>query len=193
MIVTRLHPRAAASAVALLVTFLAAPIAAQRSGSEPARAATPAPGDRATQVALREAEARYIQPPAPIADFFRRDANFATLDTPSPDGRYFLVPSATQLSTLELMSRPTYRLAELEIRPATDRLWHLDTYGIYGLRIYDLEARRFREAKLPAKTFLSDMMWSPDGKRVAFLAHLPGGTQVWTADAATASAKRSRS
>jgi dipeptidyl aminopeptidase/acylaminoacyl peptidase len=178
------------SAAALLITFLAAPIPAQRSGSEPARDAAQATSERAMSPALREAEARYIQPPAPIADFFGRDPNFATLDAPSPDGRYFLVPSATQLSTLELMSRPTYRLAELEIRPATDRLWHLDTYGIYGLRIYDLQTRRFREVKLPAKSFLSDMMWSPDGKRVAFLAHLPGGTQVWTADAATASARR---
>ncbi|MGH7444999.1 MAG: prolyl oligopeptidase family serine peptidase, partial [Longimicrobiales bacterium] len=133
--------------------------------------------------------ARYIQPPAPIADFFSRDPSFAVLDAPSPDGRYFLVPQATQLSTLELMSRPTYRLAELEIRPATDRLWHLDTYGIDGLRIYDLEARRFRDVELPAHTFVSDPVWSPDGARIAFLAHLPGATEVWTADAASGRAR----
>ena len=68
------------------------------------------------------------------------------LDTPSPDGRYFLVPRATQLSTLELMSRPTYRLAELELRPDTDRLWHLDTHGINALQFYDVQARRFRDS-----------------------------------------------
>ena len=191
MIPVRHYSRAAVSAVALLLTLVAAPIAAQRSGSEPARDAAPATTtDRAELVALEEAETRYVQPPAPIADFFGRDPNFATLDAPSPDGRHFLVPLATQLSTLELMARPTYRLAELEIRPATDRLWHLDTYGIYGLRIFDLDARRYREVKLPPKSFVSDMMWSPDGARVAFLAHLPGGTQIWTADAATGSAKR---
>ncbi|HEU4585006.1 MAG TPA: hypothetical protein VFR95_04605, partial [Gemmatimonadaceae bacterium] len=187
-------PRAAASTVALLITLTTAPISAQQSADAPARAtsttASRPTGSAAELAAVREAETRYIQPPAPIAEFFRRDANFVTLDAPSPDGRHFLVPLATQLSTLELMARPTYRLAELEIRPATDRLWHLDTYGIYGLRIYDLDARRFSEVKLPAKSFISDMMWSPDGKRVAFLAHLPGGTQVWTADAAGASAKR---
>jgi dipeptidyl aminopeptidase/acylaminoacyl peptidase len=186
-------PGTAASMVALLLTLPTAPISAQQSADTPTVATSASsrrPTGTAELAAEQEAEARYIQPPAPIAEFFRRDANFATLDAPSPDGHHFLVPLATQLSTLELMARPTYRLAELEIRPATDRLWHLDTYGIYGLRIYDLDARRFRDVKLPPRSFISDMMWSPDGKRVAFLAHLPGGTQVWTVDAAGASAKR---
>lgn len=26
----------------------------------------------------------------------------------------------------------------LELRPETDRLWHLDTYGIYDFRFYSL-------------------------------------------------------
>lgn len=181
------------STALLLLALAAAPVAAPVAAQAPARAAaerSSAERPSAEQVARAEADARYVQPPAPIGDFFRRDPNFATLDAPSPDGRYFLVPRVTQLSTLELMARPTYRLAELEIRPATDRLWHLDTYGIDGLRIYDLTARRFRDVALPAGTFLSDLTWSPDGARVAFLAHLPRGTEVWTADAATGRASR---
>lgn len=189
MSLVRHHSRTAATAVALLLTLTAPHIPAQQSAEAPARVSARAADTRVKPAAEREAEARYIQPPAPIADFFRRDPNFATLDAPSPDGRRFLVPLATQLSTLGLMARPTYRLAELEIRPATDRLWHLDTYGIYGLRIYDLDTRRFREVTLPPNTFISDMMWSPDGSRIAFLAHLPGGTQLWAADAANGRAK----
>lgn len=146
--------------------------------------------ETAAEAAVLEAETRYAQPPAPIGEYLQRDPGYAVLDAPSPDGRYFLVPRATQLSTLALMSRPTYRLAELEVRPATDRLWHLDTFGIDGLRIYDMQTRRFREVALPANTFVSDPMWSPDGARVAFLAHLPGGTEVWTADAASGRASR---
>ncbi|MHB1169186.1 MAG: S9 family peptidase [Longimicrobiales bacterium] len=146
--------------------------------------------ETAEEAALLEAEARYAQPPAPIGEFLQRNPGYAVLNDPSPDGRYFLVPRATQLSTLELMSKPTYRLAELEIRPATDRLWHLDTFGIDGLRIYDLQQRRYREVQLPAGTFISDPVWSPDGSRVAFLAHLPGGTEVWTADPSTGRASR---
>ena len=145
---------------------------------------------RADVVAVQESEARYTQPPGPIAEYFARDPSYARLDAPSPDGRFFLVPRSTELSTLQLMSRPTYRLAELEIRPRTDRLWHLDTYGVVGVRIYDLEGRRFRDVSVPDGTFLSDFVWSPDGARFAFLAHLPNGTEVWTADAASGRASR---
>ena len=170
--------------VVLLLLALAPASATAQPAAERARKAD------VERVALEEANARYVQPPAPIAEFFSRDPDFATLNAPSPGGRYFMVPRATQLSTLELMARPTYRLAELEVRPGTDRLWHLDTYGVNGLRIYDMEARRFRDVTLPAGTFVSDMTWSPDGARIAFLAHLPNGTELWTADAATGRASR---
>src|SRR5690606_12477025 len=99
-------------------------------------------------------------------------------------------PRSTELSTLELMSRPTYRLAELEIRPAKDRLWHLDTYGIIGLSIYDLEEREQHDVRIPGNTFLSDIVFSPDGRRVAFLAHGPERTELWTVETATGRAHR---
>jgi dipeptidyl aminopeptidase/acylaminoacyl peptidase len=171
------------AALALALLFPAA-IPAQRPNGQPAARPT------AEQLAQQEAEARYVRPPAPIADFFARDASFAVLDAPAPGGRFFLVPRATQLSTLALMSRPTLRLAELEIRPATDRLWHLDTFGVRALQLYDLQERRFRDVRLPANTFVSDWTWSPDGARVAFLAHRPERTEVWVADAATGRAER---
>jgi dipeptidyl aminopeptidase/acylaminoacyl peptidase len=157
-------------------------------GTAAARQTNDTPPDAAARA---EVEARYILPPTPIPDYFARDPNSVRLDAPDPTKRYFLVPRATELSTLELMSRPTYRLAELEIRPATDRLWHLDTYGITGLSIYDLERRALRDVSIPANTFLSDIVFSPDGERVAFLAHLPRGTELWTAETATGRASRS--
>ena len=128
---------------------------------------------------------RYIQPPAEIARALQTDKNYATLDYMSPDGDHFLVPHVNELSTLELMSKPTYRLAELELRPATNRLWHLDTYGIDGFRFFSLSQREFVDADLPDGSFASDFTWSPDGSQMAFLAHLPSHTEVWVADAAS--------
>ncbi|SVA46246.1 uncharacterized protein METZ01_LOCUS99100 [marine metagenome] len=125
---------------------------------------------------------QYTLPALSVQKVFETDKNYATLNYMSPDGDHFVVPLVTELSTLELMSRETYRLAELEIRPQTDRLWHLDTYGIYGLRFYSLNRRAFVDVNLPDDAFVSDLTWSPDGSRMAFLAHLPGGTEVWTAD-----------
>lgn len=132
----------------------------------------------------------YILPPPDVQDLFATDKHYATLDYMSPDGDHFLVPAATELSTLELMAKPTYRLGELEVRPGTDRLWHLDTYGIHAFRFYSLSRRTFIETGLPGATFASDFTWSPDGSRIAFLAHLPEGTEVWTAEAATGQTRR---
>ena len=60
--------------------------------------------------------AGYILPPPSLQHLFETDKSYATLDYMSPDGDHFLVPRITELSTLDLMSRTTYRLAELELR-----------------------------------------------------------------------------
>lgn len=132
----------------------------------------------------------YILPAAIIQDFFSRDPNIPQLEYVSPDGNHVAVALSTELSTLEQMGQTTYRLAELEIRPRTDRLWHLDTYGIDALRIYDVAGRAWRDVRLPDGSFASDLTWSPDGGQLAFLAHLPNGTEVWMAEAATGRARR---
>ncbi|MFW6010743.1 MAG: hypothetical protein ACOC9H_02375, partial [Gemmatimonadota bacterium] len=145
-------------------------------------AAAPAQGQELERF---QPDGGYTLPPTRVQDFFERDTNFAILDQVSPDGNHFLVPLATELSTLERMAEPTLRLAGLELRPDTDRQWHLDTWGIYGFRIYALADRAFREVTLPDEAFASDFMWSPDGDRLAFLAHLRDRTELWTAEAAT--------
>jgi len=132
----------------------------------------------------------YVLPPEGVQRLFATDKNFATLNYMSPDGDHFLVVKINELSTLALMSRETYRLAELEIRPRTDRLWHLDTYGIYGFRLYSLSGRRWVDVDLPEGSFASDFTWSPDGKQLAFLAHLPTHSEVWTADPSNGRTRR---
>jgi len=127
----------------------------------------------------------YLRPPAEIERMLQSDKNYVTLEYLSPDGDHFLIPHINELSTLGLMARETYRLGELELRPLTDRLWHLDTYGIDGFRFYSLSERRFIEVELPAGSFASDFTWSPDGSQIAFFAHLPSHTEAWIADASS--------
>ena len=127
----------------------------------------------------------YTLPPPAVQAILETDKNYATLEYMSPDRDHFLIPLVNELSTLALMSKETYRLAELEIRPQTDRLWHLDTYGIYDFRLYSLAERVFIDVDVPAGSFASDFTWSPDGSQIAFLAHLPTHTEVWTADTRT--------
>ena len=92
-----------------------------------------------------------------------------------------MIPLSTELSTLEEVGEETLRLGMLEIRARTDRPWHLDIYGLYGLRFYSLSTRAFTDVDLPDGVYISDLMWSPDGSRLAFLAHLDDATQVWIA------------
>jgi hypothetical protein len=170
---TRRH---VAFAIAVLASLAVAP-------------ATPLSAQDAAPATNPDAD-HYIVPPESVQRIFATDKNYATLDYMSPDSDHFLVIHQTELSTLALMSKETYRLAELELRPQTNRLWHLDTYGIDAFRFYSLSRRRFIDVDLPDGSFASDFTWSPEGDRIAFLAHLPAHTEVWTAEAATGRTRR---
>ena len=153
-----------------------------------AGALSPAPLE--AQAAQRfEPPPGYTVPDATVQEFFERDTSFATLNQLGPDGHTFLVPLSTELSTLERLGEPTHRLAELELRLAVSRPWHLDTYGIHGFRFYQLRERRMVDVELPEGAFASDFMWSPEGDQVAFLLHPHGApTELWTAQVATGAA-----
>jgi dipeptidyl aminopeptidase/acylaminoacyl peptidase len=135
------------------------------------------------------AQDRYILPPESVQDLFRRDKNLPKLDRLSPDGDHFVIPLFQELTDLKLMSQRTLRLAMLEFVPDVHREWRLATYGNYGLNLYSLKERRTYPIQLPASTFVSDMRWSPDGSQLAFIAHLPTMSQVWTADVRTGAAR----
>jgi hypothetical protein len=156
--------------------------ASTASATEPAAA-------KSKTSAKAEAKPGYVMPAESVQELFRRDKNLVTLDRLGPDGDRFFVAHFEELSSLKLMARRTLRLAMLEFCPELNREWRLCTYGNDGLKIYSLKERRFVDVTLPADTYVSDFRWSPDGARLAFLAHLPTVTQVWTADTRTGKAE----
>ncbi len=135
-------------------------------------------------------DAQYATPNERVRQIFATDKNYVELSHVSPDGDHFLVPHYTELSTLDRMAEPTLRLAELEIRARTMRPWHLDTYGIDGLRTYSLARTAYSDVEVPAGSFVSDLMWSPRGDKVAYLLHGPDRTEVWTAEARSGNSTR---
>ena len=126
----------------------------------------------------------YLLPNEQIQDILNRDRHYDSLEALSPDGDHLLIPINQDFSSLKSMSQKTYRLGMLELCPAVNREWRLSTYGIKGFKIYSLKDKTNREITLPDGALLSDFTWSPDGDQIAFLAHLPQGTQVWAADTA---------
>lgn len=147
-------------------------------------AMAPAPG--AAQSMERDA---YVLPPAPVQELFARDKNIPALNRISPDGDHFVIPRFQELSDLKQMAQRTLRLAMLELVPAVNREWRLATYGNTGLSFYSLKQRRTYPVHLPDGIYVSDMRWSPDGTKLAFVAHLPAASQVWIADVETGEAR----
>ncbi len=131
----------------------------------------------------------YLLPPAEVQGILNTDPHFDILDALGPDGEHFMIPMAGEFSSLELMSQRTYRLGMLELCPDVNREWRLSTYGTYGLKIFSLRTRKSWSVALPEGAFISDMTWSRDGRQIAFLAHLPRGTQVWVADVSRGQAR----
>lgn len=163
-----------ALAICIAIAFAAAPAAAQEQPS-PAAAAW---------------ESSYELPTESVQRLFEVDKNYATLDNRSPDGQRFLIPVYEELSTVARMGEPTQRLAGLELRGQRNRTWRLDTFGIVGLRIFDMAQRTTTDAALPEGSLVSDMTWSPDGTRLAVLVHGREQTEVWLVDAASGAADR---
>jgi hypothetical protein len=137
----------------------------------------------------KQYEETYLLLPESVQDILRRDRHYDMLEAVSPDRDHFLIPVQPYFSTLELMDQKTYRLAMLEFCPHTNREWRLSTYGIKGLKIYSLSMRKFLDVDLPEGILVSDMMWSPEGKKIAFLAHLREDSRVWTADVSSGKAE----
>ena len=138
--------------------------------------------------ALQQDSESYVLPNATIQDIFNRDKNYDTLDALGPDGSHFMIPVQQEMSSLQLMKQKTYRLAMLEFCPDVNREWRLSTFGIRGLKIYSLKDRKSRQVRLPQGILISHMTWSPEGRKIAFLAHLPQGSQVWAAAVASGEA-----
>ncbi|MFQ5722219.1 MAG: S9 family peptidase, partial [Candidatus Aminicenantales bacterium] len=134
-------------------------------------------------------EEAYLLPPTSVQEILNRDRHYDVLNALSPDGHHFMIPIRAEFSSLELMAQKTYRLAMLELCPDVNREWRLSTSGIKGLKIYSLNQRKSWPVKLPKGIFISDMTWSPQGKKIAFLAHLKQGTQLWVADVTSGQAQ----
>ena len=135
--------------------------------------------ERPRSPAMPEPEQGYVLPPPIIKDFLDRDRSTIALNNLSPDGDHFVVTRNRDLSDLEKMSRPTYRLAGLEFRPQVRRVWTNDTAGIDRIQIFSLSERSYVDVEVPADSFFGNFTWSPDGSKVAFLAHQRDATRIF--------------
>jgi dipeptidyl aminopeptidase/acylaminoacyl peptidase len=104
----------------------------------------------------------------------------------SPDRRFLLLTDYEAYPPIALLARPYEKLAGLRLdptRPGTQR-----TTRYTGLRLIEVESGRERAVTgLPECAQIEPPLFSPDGKRFAFLQDREeGGLALWTGDVETA-------
>lgn len=129
---------------------------------------------------------RYQQPPEPIPALLGAEAPPMVVISPRRDSLALLGrPSAPPISEL---ARPALGLAGLNIDPLNNGPAGLPAYD--GLTFVDLASGVERRAALPADARVIAPVWSPDGRRLAFLMLRPNEVELWVASAADGSARR---
>ena len=151
-------------------------------------AAVPALAQPASAQAVGAAPT-YQQPPQPIAQILDSKPNpTASL---SPDRQTLLLQERASLPSIAELAEPMLRLAGYRINPQNNGPANSRVTWLTGLSFQTVEGGAARPvAGLPANARLTNVSWAPNGKAVAFLLNTPTGLELWTADVASAQARR---
>ena len=133
------------------------------------------------------AQSGYQRPPEEIAKLL--EAPLTPLVTVSPDKNWMFLLEQSDYPSIEELSRPELRIAGQRINP--------DNFGpsrlpyITGLKLKSLkDQKEYTVTNLPAELQLTNLSFSPDNKKAAFLQTYPDKIELWMIDLATFSAKR---
>jgi hypothetical protein len=133
----------------------------------------------------------FVTPPGGIAEavLAPRYRN-VTLTEASPDKSRFLNEIGDGPIGMALFSKPFHELGGLFVDWRANRNRSLTIRNSAGLEIISAADGSVTPLRLPEGLRVSDATWSPDGGTVAFFGHLPDGTYLWAADAATGRARQ---
>jgi len=129
----------------------------------------------------------YQRPPDAIAKLV--EAPLTPFVSISPDKQWMLLLDRSDYPTIEQLSRPELRIAGLRINPENFGPSRSNyTIGLKAKRISD--GQEFEIKNLPAAILLSNVTFSPDSKKIAFLHNEPTRIELWVVDMATLTASR---
>src|SRR6185436_15498546 len=133
---------------------------------------------------------KYSLPPKAIVDVF--DAEFLPQTTVSPNRQVVALTKARAYPTIAELSQPMYRLAGARVNPKTNgphRASGLAGTGIYQITLKKIADGSEANVTVPPQAKISNVKFSPDGSKLAFLNTKDTAIELWIADAATGSAK----
>jgi dipeptidyl aminopeptidase/acylaminoacyl peptidase len=144
----------------------------------------------AAQVPSASDPPKYVLPPQAIVDVF--DAEFLPQTTLSPNKQVVALTKARAYPTIAELSQPMLRLAGARVNPKTNgphRASGLAGTGIYSITLKKIADGAEVPVTMPPQAKVSNVKFSPDGSRLAFLHTKDGAIELWVADGASGAAK----
>jgi dipeptidyl aminopeptidase/acylaminoacyl peptidase len=130
----------------------------------------------------------YQKPPAPIEALL--EAPPTPIASLSPDRKTLLIEQPATFPTIADVAQPRYRLAGIRFNPSSNGP-SVERYDI-SLKLQAVNATTPKTISgLPAKLKAVNVIWAPDSKHIAFVAHATApakGLDLWVIDVATATA-----
>src|SRR5438105_10923030 len=142
------------------------------------------------QVPSAQDPPKYVLPPQNIVDAF--DAELLPQTLISPNRQVVALTKARAYPTIAELSQPMLRLAGARVDSKTNgpfRASGLPGTGIYSITLKRIDGGAEVAATLPPQARVSNVKFSPDGARIAFLQTKDTAIELWIADAATGSAR----
>jgi dipeptidyl aminopeptidase/acylaminoacyl peptidase len=138
-------------------------------------------------VASAAAQPGYQQPPAAVARILDAPARPQVLT--SPDKSLLILLDRPGLPSIAELSEPEYRLAGLRLNPRTSGPSRQNPSR--GMRVMPLRGGDAQpvQMQLPTGGGISNPIWSPDGRRIAFVVSTDNALTLWVADPAARSAR----
>lgn len=129
----------------------------------------------------------YQRPVKELADLV--EAPLTPAITISPDRAWMVMLDRPDYPSIEELSRPELRIAGMRINP--ENFGPSRASYFVGIKAKKLADNKDHEiANLPSPLLMSDVSFSPDGRKVAFLQNDPGKIELWVIDMTTLSASR---
>ena len=144
----------------------------------------------AAQVPSATEPTYYAKPPQAIIDAF--DAEPLPQTIVSPNRQLLAITSARAYPTIAELSQPMLRLAGARINPNTNgpfRSSGLAGTGIYAISLKHVTGGADVAVAVPSGATITQVQFSPDSSRLAFLNTTPTGIELWIADTATGAAR----
>jgi dipeptidyl aminopeptidase/acylaminoacyl peptidase len=133
------------------------------------------------------AQSGYQRPPEEIAKLV--EAPLTPIVNISPDKNWMVLLEQSDYPSIEELSRPELRIAGLRINPdnfGPSRLSYITDIKFKNLK----DLKEYAVANLPKELQLTNLSFSPDNKKVAFLQTYADKIELWVIDVATFTAKK---